>query len=752
MRKRKAKDGEAAVVGDPLLKKAKERYRVLSDYWSDNRNSALEDIRFRSGDQWPENLKRAREKKGRPALVLDKLNQYIRQVVNDGRQNRPSIKFRPVGDGDVKVAEAFDGITRSILRRSNADEAFDTALDHSAGHGFGFFRVLTDYADKEGFEQDICVKRVRNSLSVLTSRFDAADGSDMEDAFVVDELSKSEFESRYPKAEKTDWQTDGGEYEDWLEGDTVRVAEYWYKEREPVTIHLLEDGTTVDDEDYQAAVKAGVVAPPIVQSREVMRDQVKWAKLSGAEVLEKGDWLGDTIPIYPVLGTETDINGKLIYTGLTRPGKNGQQLYNYARTAFAERVALTPKAPWVAAAGQTEEFPEWATANEENHSVLVYNPVEVNGNALPGPQRMPAADIPAGFAQEMQQAEHDIQAALGMYAASLGQPSNEKSGKAIIARQREGDVATYHYHDNLNRAINRLGRDLVKLIPRVYDSRRVVRLLNEDGTDRVAMVAPDLPNGSPTAKIDGMEVFNLNVGKYDVETTTGPSYTTKRQEATEAMIQIAQGNPGVWQTHGDLIVKAMDWPGADEFAKRTKATMPPPLQQAIMQSENEDGPPPEVQMVMQQAQAEIQQREQALQQAQQIIEELKRQVEDKGMEMQSKAVEVDVKRQEIGVKEKELEIKAFDAETKRLQATQAGITPEMIQTIAVQTFQQLQTPTEIEEEVPAVASPELIALLDAFNMRTEEMVRAMRAPRRRVVERDPRTGVAVGVIDAPEDD
>lgn len=666
---------------DALLTRAKERYKVLEDYWADNRKAAVEAIKFAAGDQWPQPIKEKREKANRPALVLDKLSQYRRQVVNDGRQNRPTIKFRPVDDGgDIKVAEAFQGLTRSILAKSNADEAFDTALDHACGHGFGYFRVLTDYAYPGSFEQEISVKRVRNSISVLLAPHQCADGSDAEDGFVEDQMPKSAFEAKWPNAEKVKFNEFGDDYGDgWLDENTVKVVEYFYKEPTEKTVYLLEDGTTVDKEAYDKAALAGPQSP-MVKSRLVRSNKVKWCRMTGAEILEEGEWAGEYIPIIPVYGTETDINGKVTYSGLTKPGMHGQMLYNFARTAFAERVALTPKAPWVAAVGQTEDNPDWQTANEDNHSVLTYNPVDINGQVQPPPQRQSAADIPAGFAQEMQQAEHDIQSALGMYAASLGQQSNEKSGRAIMARQREGDVATFHYHDNLNRAIRHLGRILLDLIPKIYDTKRVVRLLNEDGTTKDAMVAPGL--GMPSAKVDGMEIFDLSAGHYDVETMTGPSFTTKRQESSEAMIELAKGNPNVWMTHGDLIVKAQDWPGADDFAKRTRATMPPQLQQAIAQSE-QDGENPQAQQMMQQMQQMQQQAQQAIQEREQALQQVQQELKSKDDDRALKA--------------RELEIKAYEAETARMAALQPSMPPEAIAQVVMQTFAQLQTPGQIDQ-------------------------------------------------------
>ena len=646
---------------EELLTEAKERFKLAEEYWKDNYQAAIDDMKFRAGDQWPEAVKDSRSKSNRPCLVVDKTNQYIRQVVNDGRQNRPSVKVRPVDSGaDVEVAEVYQGLIRHILERSNADTAFDAALESAVVGGIGFFRVLTEYAHKGTFNQDIVVKRVRNPLLVLIDpNFKEADAADMKFAFVVDELDKDEFEETYPDAEYTDWDSNQSKYGDWSNGKTIRVCEYWYMEEEDVIFHLLDDGTTTEDDPYQRAMASGFPVPAIVESRTLKSNKVKWCRLTGAEILEQKEWLGQYIPIIPVFGNEYDIDGKVMYSGLVRPIKDPQRLYNYSRSAFAERVALTPKAPYIAAAGQVENYPEWEDANSGDYSVLRYDPVDINGAAVGAPQRQSASDIPAGFAQDMQLAEHDIQGAIGMYNASLGQQSNEKSGKAILARQREGDVGTFHYHDNLARAIRHLGRILVDLGPKVYDSTRTVRILGEDGTSDNAEIDPS--QDVAVMKMGSKSIYNLNVGVYDVAVSAGASYTTKRQEAAEAMLQLTQANPALFQLVGDLMIRNMDWPQAEEIADRLKLMLPPQIQKE--ENKEEGQIPPQVQQAIQMAQEHIQQQDQMLQQMSQQLQQAQAELQQKQFDSEKARIEAE----NAAVK---LQIDQYNAETNRIKAMQ----------------------------------------------------------------------------------
>jgi len=646
-------DGED---GDPsdeeLLEEAKERYGFCEQFWKPIQEQWRQDAKFRALEQWPQNLLDIRNKPGkeRPCLTVDKCNQYVRQVVNDGRQNRPGVKVRPIDDkGDPEIAEAYQGMVRHICDRSNADEAFDTALDHAAGNGYGFFRVLTDYAHKNTFNQEIIVQRVRNPLMVmLDPNARAADGSDAKYGFVVDELPKEEFKRKYPDAKFTDWQSDAAKYSDgWVSAENVRFAEYYYTVETPRTMHLLADGTTTDDDTYQTAVAQQVAVPAIVDTREIPECEVKWCRLSGAEILEKNEWKGIYVPLIPVYGNEVDIDGKVMYSGLIRAAKDAQRLYNFSRSAYAERVALAPKAPWVAAKGQIEgNEEEWENANQANVGVLTYEPMDINGTPVPPPQRVQASDIPEGFARDMQLSEHDIQASMGMYNASVGEKSNEKSGKAIMARQREGDTATFHYQDNLNRAIRYLGRILVDLIPKVYDSPRVIRILGEDGESTPAEINPN--QEQPVLKMAGKMIYNLNVGTYDVSVSAGPSYTTKRQEAVEAQMQLAQAVPEIWKLAGDLMIRNMDWPGAEEIADRWKLMLPPQVLQA---EQGQQQLPPEVQQAMQ----AVQQGQQQLQQAHQQLMEIQQQVEADKAANDADRAKLDAARKELEAARKVLD-------------------------------------------------------------------------------------------------
>ncbi|MFM0638072.1 portal protein [Paraburkholderia metrosideri] len=620
---------------DDLLALALKQFGRVVEVESTMRDYMVDDMRFRAGSpdnkyQWPTQVLNQREADAagqRPCLTINKIPQHVNQVTNDIRQNRPAIKVIPVDDdGDVELAEMLGDLIRHIENRSNADVAYDTAADNSTVAGVGYIQVTTDYVDDNSFDQDIRIKRIRNPFTVyMDPDITSPDGADQKFCFVTEMMAKHEFKAEYPDAQPANWETLGkGDTAQWYDSDSVRVAEWWRVERTAGTLKLWANGaTTHDDED--ALAKGVLAAEQPIKTRKVMRKQVMFRKICGHQILEETEWAGCYIPIARVVGNEFDIEGKLEVSGLVRNAKDAQRMYNYWASQEVEMLALAPKAPFVGAAGQFDGFEDrWRNANTSNLAYLEYNPVVDTENGqrpFPAPQRVQPPMPSAGIMQAKMGASDDIKSATGQYDASLGAQGNETSGIAIQRRDHQSDVSTFHFVDNLSRAIRFVGQIIVDLIPKIYDTKRIARILGEDGETDMAAIDPsqeqavqkfhDKETGQEIARI-----YNPGVGKYDVVVRTGPSYSTKRQEAGEAMQQMTQANPELWHVIGDLLVKNMDWPGAEEMAKRLKATLLP----AVVEADTSDIPP-QVMSQMKQMKEQLQQMGNALQHATQQLDQ-----------------------------------------------------------------------------------------------------------------------------------
>jgi len=649
---------DAADAEHDLIVQARKDYERCRDGWHRNQESAREDLRFaRLGEQWPAEMERQRRREHRPCLTFNKMPAFIRQVVNDARQNKPSIKVHPQDSGaDKRVAEIYDGLIRNIETASDADVATDTAIEHAVGQGFGFWRYNLAYTCDDAFEKDIVVERVANPFTVYGDpRSTAADSSDWDVAFIVTTLSKDEYEREYPEAEKIDWDHDFRDCPDWLDGDDVIVAEYWTREKVRGQIVALSDGTIarVEEVERRAALLQAAGISIVGAPRETETWKVTQRIMSGAEVLKTVDWAGRFIPIVPVYGDEVvDEQGKRHFRSLIRDAKSAQEMYNYWRTTTTELVALAPKAPWIGEEGAFDADPNWNTANSTSHAKLEY------ARGTPPPQRQPFSSVPAGALQEALNANDDMKSIIGIYDASLGARSNETSGRAILARQREGDVSTFHFIDNLSRAIRHGGRILLDLIPRVYSTERMVRILGEDLAPASVKVAPTGRPVTEQADETGRivdRIYDLTAGKYDLTVTAGPSFTTRREEAALQMESFIQKVPQAAPLIGDLYADALDWPLADKIGARLKLLLPPQLQEGGGQPPP-GGPaiPPQVQLQMQQGMELIDRQGRQLQQAQQRIQALEQAAQ--------------LKARELDLKEQALRISGFEAETQRIEA------------------------------------------------------------------------------------
>lgn len=696
---------------DDIVQEATEAFTLAEECESENRRAAQEDIRFaRLNDHWPEKVRKMRELEGRPCLTIPMLPPVIRQVVNDARQNKPSIVVHPVDSAsDPETAEIMNGLIRNIEQSSDAEVAYDTALDFAVTGGFGYFRINTRYATDSSFEQDLVIERVANPFSIYGDPHStAADSSDWNTSFVVDTMPRDDFKRRWKGADAVDWSGTGydGLKAPWSEGDQVMVAEYWKREEIKRQIVALDNGDVVDLKRFEAdlAKYQALGVEMIGRPREVPSHKVTQYIMTGAEVLETVEWAGKYIPIIPVYGEELFVDGKRHISGIVRSSKDAQRMFNYWRTTSTELVALAPKAPFIGVVGQFEtDAAKWATANTDTHAFIEYD----NKAGAPPPQRQPFAGVPAGALQEALNASDDIKRITGIYDASLGAKSNETSGKAIMARQREGDVSTFHYIDNLSRAIRHAGRILIDLIPKVYSTERIIRVLGPSGEqERVPLKTKvTVSKKGDDGKLEQIErVFDLSVGQYDLTVKVGPSFTSQREEAATQMIELIRAYPAAAPMIGDLLAKNLDWPGADEIADRMKAMLPPNLRG------EGDAPNPEVE----QAKA-------AMAQMGEMLKKLGRELEaaqnDNISALKDAETKADQARNEYTIALENLKIDAFNAETNRIKALNTKDTPlnpaALAALVAQMVRDTLASPDILAGEAPEVdeaAAEELVAM------------------------------------------
>jgi hypothetical protein len=706
-------DKEASSKDQDVIATAKERFEYALERESHNRKTQKDDIRFAAASpddpwQWDDNTVRDRRTTGRPMLTINKLPQHIRQVTNDIRQNRPSIRYRPADDkADPEVADILMGLVRHIEAHSDADTAYDTCSEHQVTSGEGFLRVMADYVNDDSFDQDIFIKRVGNQFRVhMDPDIQDPAGGDARWCFIDEELDEDEFKAQYPNAAPIEWNfvEDTGWF---TSGKKVRIVEYFEIVEKEATLCMYASGATAFKDDKK--LPDGVIpGEKPIKERKAVKKTCVWRKLNGQQILEGGaegkPFPSRYIPVARAVGNEWEVEGKKYVSGIVRNAKDSQRMYNVAQSAIVERVMQAPKAPWVAPAEAIEGYEkEWQSANTANHSFLPYNHVDEAGNPIPTPTRNNPATVETGLNQIAMGASDDIKAETGQYDASLGQKSNETSGKAIMARQREGDNATYHFVDNLGRAIRHIGRVILDMIPAIYDTQRVARILGEDGEVANATVDPKLPQAMIEVQDETgaiKRIFNPNIGFYDVYTTSGPSFTTRRVEAVDAMTTMVQANPQLMAVIGDKMIKAMDWPGAEEMAERMKYILLPPIQESLDKEKGELDIPPQVKQQIETQGQQLQAASSALENMHQEIDKLTQQQQSVQMAADQKAgveelkrmkAEVDARKAQdlLEIERAQAQVDAYRAETERMQALAPAIDPAQVQAIVQQTVKEI---------------------------------------------------------------
>lgn len=652
--------GESKAVSksdwDDVHARAMEEY--ARDYEHDRRNieMAYADLAFRRGeieDQWDPQALKARQ--GRPTHVLNQIPQFVRQVTGDMRQAKPGIKVIPVDSvADPKTADVLAGMVRYIENRSYAQSVYTQAADSQVTCGVGHWRVTTEYASSTTFNQEIRIASISDGVAVI---WDAdAILPTREDAmhvFVPVDMSREKFKQQWPNARYEGFEIKEGQpFYDWHGDDFIRVAEYWIKKPVKRLLVMAPDGAVSDLTDTikdqpKEAIEAYIAQVQQMGGRAEWRDSFKVVqyKITCAEVLEENEWPGLHIPIVPILGEEVCIGRNTYRHGMVRYAKEPQRMLNYYASAETEVIALQPKAPWIGTRKMFEKnYDIWETANTENHPFLEYTP---DAAAPGGPQRVQPPVASQAIQLGRQQASDSIRAVIGIYDASLGAKSNETSGIAIRRRESQADTGTFVYHANFSLGIQRTGQIIVDLIPHIYDSRRTVRIVGFDGKQETTDI------NKPTLK-DGSEIVENDVtaGSYDVVMVSGPSYATRRQEASDGITAFLQAYPAAAPVLGDIYAKMQDWPDAEEIGERLETLLPPAIKAQLKQSQQEPGadpepPTPEEQQAAQEAQ--IKQRA--------VMIEL----EGKELDNQQKKVDIAAKAQEIqnpGMADQSVAIKA----------------------------------------------------------------------------------------------
>ena len=599
-----------------IIEEALERFKQAEEAENEFRQQFLEDLDFVSNEQWDPLAKQQRTSSSRPCFTIDHINPALRQIVNEERQNRPSIQVDPTGGGaTIDVANVLAGMIRHIEQDSSADAAYDSAGWYAAAGGIGYLRVAAEYCAEDSFDQKLSILGVADPMTVF---FDPnsvqPDGSDAEWAFIIDTMTKEEFEHKYPESKMLEdmkqgrgWQDYSTNSPEWLDKDSIRIAEYFYKDYVRKTLYKVLDNLTGEVTDTTVRPPESLLTPAadsvarlmILKERPTFEVEVKWCLLTSEEVLKSSTFEGKHIPVVPVYGERYFVDGKLFRCGAVYRAKDAQKAINFTTSLQIEIIDLNAKAPYIGAVGQFDSMEkQWGSANRMNYAFLEYNAMDVNGTPVGPPQRNAVEAPIQAVAATKGSAVEDIRSIFGVTDLAQQAQQSEISGVAILARKQQQSVSNYHYYDNLVRSVKQIGKILVDTIPAYYDTPRMVRIIKPN--DQQELVAIN--------QMHKGKMLDLSVGKYDIVVQTGPSYATRRQEMVESGISLIEAYPQAAPLIADLLADQMDFEGAKQMAKRLRAAVPPEILQATEEGSEQDAEAlvPKLQSQVQQANQNLQ--------------------------------------------------------------------------------------------------------------------------------------------------
>ena len=584
---------------DKFLEKRRAEFERDLEADRDNRREAYDDLRFVAdpATQWDSRDRQTRESDHRPCPSLNRLVPFLKQVTATIRTNKPEINLKPVETEDRTQAECFEGIINHIERNSNAARQYAAWADDGVSCGVGHLRgsIVESEINPEFLDAEL--ERIEDPLSVIwDSSSVKSNRSDARRCWVIDYMPDEEIEDMYPDA-VGEWpdEEESTAWTDWhdSEAEETRVCEYYCIKQETVSRFMdLATGEKITIKGEEPAPE-GLI--PLSQTTEkVCR---VWL-LTGGKILEGGVEgqivPGGRIPIFPYIPNEKRIGRRRVRKGIIRDAKDSVRMINWAMALMIEAMAATPKPKWTGPSKAFEGFEdEWANASLSNKAYLPYND---KAAAPPTYNQPPPFNV--GLVNAMQVFDENIKQVTGIYDASLGARSNETSGRAIRAREEQGDMATFDYIDEFNHSLKEVGRWLVRVIPEIYTQERFVRILGKDSQEKVIQINGFDPVKGPINPIERTH--------FDIAVKVGPGFATQREEAAETMKMAIQSAPQLAPILMDLMISNEDWPGSEKAAKRLAEMLPPNIK--AMEKEEAGEPPNPQEQQMQAMQMQMQQR------------------------------------------------------------------------------------------------------------------------------------------------
>ncbi len=660
-----------------ILDEAHDRFDLAVEAWSTYRAEALDDLHFMApgGEfQWDPAARRARISEGKPVISTDRLNAQVKSLTNAQRQTPVAVKVSPINDsGDKEIADVLQGLMRHIEVHNGADAVYNTAFDHCVKMGVGYWRILTDYCNDKTFEEEIKLQRIANPFSVyIDPTFKDADGSDIKWAFITTDYLQDEYKIQFPDSELATlddarWTSIGDSSPNWIisnEGGSkiARVAEYFRIKEIPKTLAQLKGGKIKNIKDLTEEEH-----DKIKSTRDTYERKIECFIINGQEIIDRYEFPGKFIPIVPVFGDEYMENGQPMYSGIVRNSKEEQRGLNTMISNVVEKVAMNSKSPWIGPRGfMGNRKQEWNASNRINYVALEYEVFDDQLNPIPPPIKDTTEPGIQNILQAMTIFENNIKATNNIYDPQMGQKtSNDQSGVAIEKLATQGAIGNYHFSNNLSRAIRLSGLIMLSIIPKVYDTKRVIRIIGFDDKEKLVTIngKSDDDKKNQQTLLAVPKIFDLTVGEYSVDVAAGPSYNTKREASAQKLFDLCGKAPQLIGIIGDKLVKLLDDPVMDAISARIYKSLPPQLQDADDPNNPNAGIPAAIQ--------------QKLQEDMQMIETLTKELETTHAVFSKEKMALDTK-ERIALLERDTKLREFEMQLAKQEIASKQDTSKLI--------------------------------------------------------------------------
>lgn len=590
-----------AISERDIFLEAKDRFAMAVEAEAPNERRAKDAMLFREGENhWNQEVATSASQES-PELVINFTDTLVTRVNNSIADLETRGKCHPVGDGaDTETADVCNGLGRHVEYRSEAQVAYDMATDASLTAGWGWFRLLTEYAAPNSFDKEIRIAPIMNIFSVkVDPSAIMPTACDMRWGFVVSTIKRTEYKRLYPRMELTPWVDIGrDDYAgDWENKEDIRLAEYFRILDKSDTLYQIQDSqgnlyTSFKDElptpEQMAEVGPNGNGPfRIINERESSRAQVQLFHLNGTRVVAREKIPGQWIPLIRIQGNARNIDGMVYRRGMVQTLMDPQRMVDYGEVAKIKRLGLTPQSPWVAAEGQLDGHPEWTDANRDPYTVLTYKPITVTTaqgeQVLPPPQRQPPAQVEAGFSEFVQGMRSNLLAIAGM-PNEPGQDQGQGqvvSGRALQRRDKLSDQSHSQYYKGKKLAVAHAWRIMLDWFPHYYSEARMQRIIGGDGKPQMIKLNEQVMGADGVATVKN----DMTVGRFDVVMEAGPSHETMREESADTLVEIVT-SPGpmgeiVAKTAPDLVFRSMPGLYTEEIADRLAAQTPDGLKKIM---------------------------------------------------------------------------------------------------------------------------------------------------------------------------